>query len=882
MKVLSFVVSLWMVAAPVMMPARSMCSFKPVSLRVEHMLNPPVIEPSAPRLEWINEPVSPEITGAAQSAYRVIVSSSRSLADSGCGDVWDSGRVETGNSLNIRYSGGTLKPGTDYWWRVQVWDDKGERSDWSDVATFVTGLNDDDWEARWIGSPGQGEDASPEYRRAPMFVKHFDADTVGLVSAKAFVSGLGYFEMKLNGVRVGDDRLVPNLTNYGPRPGLLHARLPMEDRYSGSRVMYLAYDLLPSLKDGDNRIEATVGNGFYNSHASWVEGYGSPRFICRIELTYADGRTTKILTDETWTAMPSHIVFNDIYGGEIYDATADGEAAPAVIRNAPEGKLTAHASPTDRVLRRLSPVDLRRQSDGSYLVDFGEEISGWIALSDMEGNRGDTVSVTYQCESPLGVHKYVMDGSGSENYSPSFTWYVFSRAVISGLESLEPKQVTAEWIGTDVPVDAAFRCSDPMVNRIVDIWQRTQTDNMHGGVASDCPHRERNPYTGDGQVASAMVMANYDAAAFYEKWIRDMRDAQHPESGYVPNSAPWEPGCGGGVPWGAAMNIIPWEHYLNYGDSTIITENYDAMKRQTDHMLGWLTPEGTMLQRKPLPESEEPFYWFNLGEWSAPGELPSEELVHTFYLWMCADITSRAASAVVNDEDCMRYGEIARNVHNAFHNKFYNPAERSYGRFGSNVFALMMGVPDEFRAGVVESLRREIEDEEGSHLNTGIFGTRYLFTVLAENGLADLAYKVLTQPGFPGYVNWIDQGATTMWEQWDGGNSRNHPMFGGGLVWLYRNLAGVNYDPENPGYRHVVVRPVPVASLGDVRYVKNTPLGRLSSYVKYTPDGKGTLELVVPVGSTATVFLPGSDLPIEVGQGIHSFDFFVGDMEGIE
>lgn len=867
---------------PVFGAAAGGCVIRPENLRVEHMLNPPVIEPGCPRLEWINAPVSEAVVGASQQAYRIIVSSTQVLARKKRGDVWDSGKVVSANSTNIRYGGEALKPGHGYWWRVQVWDNRGKRSGWSDVATFVTGLRDSDWTARWIGSPLQGEEGSAEYCRAPKFSKSFEADTRRLVSARAFTSGLGYFEMFLNGERVGDDRLVPNFTNYGPRPGLINARLPMEDRYTGSRVLYLAYDLMPALKNGENLLEATVGNGFYNSHTSWVEAYGSPRFLCQIELTYADGSKRIIATDESWTATPSPILFNDVYGGEIYDATASGESAQAILREAPEGELTAHASPTDKVLRRLSPVGFTRNGDGSYEVDFGEEISGWVALSGMKGNRGDTVNVTYHCESPLGVHRYIMDGSGDESYAPSFTWYVFSRATISGLENLDPSQVVAEWVGTDVPVDAEFRSSDPFVDRLVEIWQRTQTDNMHGGVASDCPHRERNPYTGDGQVASAMVMANFDAAAFYEKWIRDMRDAQHPVTGYVPNSAPWEPGCGGGVPWGAAMNIIPWEHYMNYGDPTVIEENYEAMKRQTDHMLTWITPEGTMMQQKTCPGSDEPFYWFNLGDWSVPDGMPSEELVHTFYLWMCADITAQAARTVGNGVDAAHYAAVADRVRTAFHNRFYQPGEQTYGKFGSNVFALVMGVPDEVRPGVVEALRREIDNGGDPHLNTGIFGTRYLFTVLAENGLADLAYRVLTSSGFPGYRNWVDQGATTMWEQWDGGNSHNHPMFGGGLVWLYRNLAGISYDPGAPGFRHVTVRPVPVGDLSEIHYAKQTPLGRLASSVTYDPDGNATLRLTVPVGATATVALPGAASPVEVGQGIHTFDFFVGETGGIE
>jgi len=852
---------------------------KPVNLRVENRIDPSVIDTDTPRLSWINEVRYAAVTGAVQSAYHILVASSEDLLNRNVGDMWDSGKVDSDASYLVAYAGDSLLSGRDYWWKVQVWDNNGKNSGWSETARFGMGLDEVDWTAQWIGAPWQGEEASADYKQAPVFSKTFTVDTVGLVSAKAFVSGLGYFELELNGEKVGDDYFVPNVTNYGPRPGLDKARLPMYDNYTASRVLYLAYDIEDWLRCGVNRIDATVGNGFYNSYTKWIEPFGSPRFICQIRLEYADGRVETVATDGSWTAARSPIVFNDLYNGEVYDANVVSEPVPVAVRKAPEGQLTAHTAPTDKILRTLKPLTVTANADGSSTFDFGEEVTGWLRLQDIVGDKGDTVTVRYHygCNPtdpaiPGMEYHYVMNGDGEESCAPKFTWYTFSSATVSGFPGIDVDNVVAEVVGTDVAIDSEFNSSDTLLNQIVEIWCRTQSDNMHGGIPSDCPHRERNAYTGDGQVTSAMVMSTYDAAAFYEKWLRDIRDAQH-DDGYVPNAAPWQPGCGGGVPWGAAINIIPWEYYLAYGDVKALADNYDAMKAHTDNMTTWLTPDGTMHQQRNVLGKGDPLYWFNLGEWCAPDKLPSDELVHTFYLWMCADITARSAKVLGHDDDANKYSGLARQIKNAFHAKFYDADAKSYGRYGSNVFALVMGVPAEVEAGVVESLRREIEAENDSHLDTGIYGTRYLFEVLSQYGLADLGYKVMTQSTYPSFGHWIDRGATTMWECWDGSNSHNHPMFGGGLVWLYRGLAGINYDPEQPGFRHVIVRPTIVAGLEYVSYTKNTPYGKVSSRVTNTFDDR-SIDVTVPVGSTATVYLPGDTVPVTLPQGSYHIPFW--------
>jgi alpha-L-rhamnosidase len=376
---------------------------------------------------------------------------------------------------------------------------------------------------------------------------------------------------------------------------------------------------------------------------------------------------------------------------------------------------------------------------------------------------------------------------------------------------------------------------------------------MHGGIASDCPHRERSGYTGDGQVACVTVMHNYDARNFYYKWIADMRDAQIKSTGYVPNGAPWQSGCGGGVAWGAAINIIPWEFYLQYGDVDILEDNYESMKGYMKYMKTWLTDEGTMYSKRTGNDGEI-LKWFNLGEWAGTNAMPSDEFIHTFYFWYCADITSKVAEALGNKEETDIYTRLALQTKNAFHKKFYNAENGSYGNNGGNILALRMGVPNEQYTRVKEALKANIKANKG-HLDTGIFGTRFFFEILAENGMNELAYEAMNKTTEPSFGYGLEQGATTTWEHWDGSNSQNHPMFGGGLVWFYRNLAGMQIDPDQPGYKHIIFKPQPVKGLDFVEYSNSTPYGKAGIRWEHEAEELG-MEITVPVGSTASIYFP--------------------------
>ncbi len=860
----------------------SKAGITPIRLKCENLNNPQVVDVIKPRLSWVNIAGEGE-RGQVQTAWEIRVAGTKEKLLNGQADLWNSGKVNTNQSVNVFYGGRALKSRQDCWWQVRTWDIDGKVSEWSEPAFWSMGLLDPgEWKAKWIGAPWQGEEPIPDPVRnenrqmvlkempppAPLLRKKISISKE-IKDARAYVTGLGYFEFYVNGEKVSDDVLVPNQTNYGKRPGLEKAGIPLPDDFREYRVMYLSYNISDLLQKGENVMGAIVGNGFYNAPMNWTESYGTPGFIGQIYITYTDGTEEIIVSDESWKASKSPIVMDLIYQGEHYDARLEqsGWNAPgfddsswenAVLRKKPEGIMKAHMSPADKVMERLKPVVIIKNADGRYFVDFGEEISGWIRISGIQGNEGHVIDFDYICESTMGDNTYTLKGGGNESYAARFTWFVFRQVVVNNWPgNLSADQITAEAVYTDVETTGKFETSNPLFNTINRIWWRSQTDNMHGGIASDCPHRERSAYTGDGQVACVTVMHNFDSRAFYTKWIQDIVGAQIAETGYVPNGAPWQPGCGGGVAWGAAVSIMPWEYYLHYGDTAMLAYTYDAMKGYIRYMLTWTDGDGIMNSQRE-GNNGQPLRWFNLGDWCAPSELPPDIMVHTFYQWRCADFTSKAAKVLGHTNEAREYAALAERTKQAFLRKFYDEEKGTYGPYGGNIFALVMGVPAGQEKRVLDALKRDIAENDG-HLDTGIFGTQFFFEILAEYGMNDLAYEAMNKRTQPSYGWWIEQGATTTWERWDGGGSRNHPMFGGGIVWFYRKLAGMNTDPENPGYRKIIFRPQPAGDLRYVSYSNLTPYG--TAGIRWEKKDKNFLmEVNVPVGSTATVYVPAGSL----------------------
>ncbi len=847
---------------------------KPTDLTCEYLQNPSVVDVGKPRLAWINV-ASEGARGQKQTAWQIRVASAPEKLDSA--DLWNSGKVYGANSLRVPYGGKNLKSRMECWWQVRVWDVEGSVSDWSEPGFWRMGILDSsEWKAQWIGAPWQGEEPLPKPADpnallpeklpppAPFFRKEVNIYKK-VTKALAFVTGLGYFEFYINGEKVGDDVLIPNQTNYSKRPELPFENIPLDDNFREYRVMYLAYDVTSALKCGKNVFGSILGNGFYNPSKYWAGGYGTPRFLAQIHITYDDGTEDIIVSDESWKVSKGPILMDMVFYGEHYDSRKelsgwsasgfnDKSWVPAAIRKAPYGKLVAHTAYTDKVMERLQPLSIQLLPNGNYYVDFGQEISGWLRLNNVKAKSGHKINIKYICNTYSGDNSFVFKSRKPHSYAARFNWFVFSAVEISGWPGkLKPEQVTAEAVYTFVEETAHFETSNELFNKINRIWKRSQTDNMHGGLVSDCPHRERSGYTGDGQVACVTVMHNYDARNLYHKWIRDILGAQDVTTGYVPNGAPWQPGCGGGVAWGAAICIMPWEFYVHYGSKDILQDNYDAMKEYIRYMQKWVNDEGIMHQQRTGKDGNV-LRWFNLGDWVAPGNLPPDDLVHTFYYWLCADLTSKTARVLGKIDEAEIYSEMADRTRAAFQIKFFDDINGTYGKAGGNIFALKMGVPDSQLTRVCNALRNDIIDNNG-HLDTGIFGTLYFFETLSDYGMHDLAFQAMNKKDEPGYGRWIELGSTTTRERWDEEGSHNHPMFGGGLIWFYRKLAGMMTDPDRPGYEHIIFKPQPLPELSFVSYKNKTSYGEAGISWNYSPHSF-SMEIVVPVGSVATVYVP--------------------------
>ncbi|MCK5135592.1 MAG: family 78 glycoside hydrolase catalytic domain [Bacteroidales bacterium] len=848
----------------------------PVQLTCEYLEDPAVVDVLHPRLSWINQSVEGE-RGQVQTAWQVRVASSKEKLDHP--DLWESDKVMSDQSIRVRYEGKPLISRQECWWQVRVWEKDGKISDWSKRGWWRMGLlQPGDWEATWIGAPWQGEEAFLKPKDepvtqpmmfgppSPLLRKNFRIQKE-VASAVAFVTGLGYFELYVNGKKVGNDVLVPNQTNYGKRPQLTETLIYLPDEFREYKVMYLAYDIKDQLNQGENAIGGILGNGFYNPSKFWAAAYGSPRFLCQVHITYADGSDEVIVSDGTWKASKGPILMNMVYYGEHYDARKeqpewctpsfdDSDWKKVAIRNAPEGKMVAHTAYPDRVTESLAPVSIEKLGDGHFFVDFGVEISGWVRLNQVEGPEGHRIEMKFNGNQYSGDNSYIFSGNGPSSYAPRFNWFVFSGVeIINWPGELKPEYLTAEAVNTFIEPSATFETSNQLFNDINKIWRRSQTDNMHGGIASDCPHRERSGYTGDGQIACITVLHNFDAKNFYQKWVQDMLGAQIAETGYVPNGAPWQPGCGGGPAWGAAICVIPWQYYVHYGSTDMLEDNYEGMKGYIRYMKTWVDDEGIMFSKRTAKDGTV-LKWFNLGEWVAPGETVPDEMVHTFYLWYCATITARTAGILNMDKEAEMYEALARTTQQAFQKRFFDEEKGTYGDGGGNILALRMGVPDNQYERVVAALKASIISNKG-HLDTGIVGTRFFFEVLAENGLHNLAYEALNKRTEPGFGHWLELGSTTTRERWDERGSHNHPMFGGGLVWFYRNLAGMQADPDQPGYRHIIFRPQVIDQLDFVTYTNNTPYGE-AGIIWSNEKGSFTMDISVPVSCSATVYVPAS------------------------
>ena len=855
MRIIITILSLVCICSAADRPATSNRPISVGNLSCEYLQNPLGIDVIQPRLSW--KLISND-SGQKQTAWQILVSASRENLDQNIGEVWDSGRIESDQSNQVYYNGQTLAPRNRLFWKVRVWDKDSKVSAWSDPAYWEMGLTAAEWQAKWIGD-GRARPVVRGNDPAPYFRKEFKL-TKAVKQGRVYISGLGYYELYINGKKVGDHVLSPNHTNYDRRQGDVSGG--SSARKMMTRVLYETYDVTDFLHMGDNVVAVCLGNGWYfqNDRAeNDPYSYDLPKLIAQLEIELSNGTRRFILSDESWKTASGPLLHNGVHDGEIYDARQeitgwnqagfdDSNWLPAKVVRAPDGPLMAQMSPPDRMVRTIRPRSVSIPEKGTYRFDMGELISGWVRLK-VDGPSGTEINLKFieQNGITFGQHDtYILKGNGPEIWEPRFTWHAFRYVEVSGtsfpltLENLEGRVVN-----TDVAADGFFESANPLFNLIWQNFRRTQYGNMHGGVPSDCPHRERRGYTGDGQIAAQAAIYTLDMRAFYTKWINDMKDGQDQNSGHVPNTVPYQDG-GGGTAWGSAYVIVPWYMYLYYGDHHILAGHYDGMKKWIGYLENQVNADGIVNETM-------------LGEWvpPQPTEIPPS-FVSTAYYYFNLDLMSRIAAVLGKKTDAVTFREQGERIKQAFNRVYFNADSKTYsiGRQGANVFALGFDlVPAAHIEAVFANLVQNIEVASKGHFDTGMMATPLLLDVLTRYGRADLAYTVMNQRDFPSFGYAIDRGATTLWETWQGTESHSHPMFGSVCQWFFQALGGINADPDQPGFKHIMIRPSVIGGLKFVRTEYESGYGKIKSAWQMENEDL-TITIEIPVNCTATVEIP--------------------------
>lgn len=831
----------------------------PTRLRTEHFIDPLGIDVRKPRFSWIM--VDPR-RGAVQSAYRLEVSANGEV-------VWDTGKVAGDRSVLIDYAGPVLQPRTVYQWKVRVWDGNGRESPWSEVATFETGLRDQSaWKASWIQLPIEGRRG--QMLPAPCFRKEFSVGKE-MSRARLYATALGVYEMSLNGKRVGDASLTPGWTDYF------------------ARVQYQTYDVTGMLREGTNAIGAMLGDGWYFGYitGAWERGekrYGDcPKLMAQLIVDYQDGSSEIVGTDGSWKCTESGPVrYSDIYMGEGYDArnhmpgwdrpNFDDSSWSAVASIEPKDiQIEAQRGPLVRAAEEIKPVQKTRPANNTWIFNMGQNMVGRVRLN-VKGPAGATVTIrhaemlnpdgTLYTENLRGAKataEYTLKGEGEEVWEPRFTFFGFQYVEITGFPG-EPdlNSITGVVLHSDMEPAGSFECSDPLINQLQSNIRWGQRGN-YLDVPTDCPQRdERLGWTGDAQVFMRTAAFNYDIAGFFTKWLWDLQDSQDEEGRYA-HIAPRLPNNigGGSAAWADAGIICPWTMYLCYGDTRVLAQHYESMKR-------WIEFLDSILDNDVCGNG-------GFGDWlSIDAHTPKELIGAAFYVYS-SRLMARIARVLGKDDDAEGFEKRVERGKRGWQREFVTPNGRIIGDTQTAyVLALHFDLlPKEQRAAAAKRLVKNIRDRD-THLSCGFVGSPYINHVLTDTGNLDVAFDLLNQKSWPSWLYAVTKGATTIWERWDGWteengfqspgmNSFNHYAYGAIGEWLYTKVAGLDLDPEQPAYKHVIIDPHPGGGLTHATAALDSEYGRIESGWELDSD-TFTLSVLIPPNTTATIKVPADNV----------------------
>lgn len=895
------------------MHVTSTSSLRVQKLRCDYQLNPLGIENQKPRLSW---QLASDQRDATQSAYQIQVRDQR-------GEVWDTGKVLSAQSLHIPYRGPTLLSRQRYTWQVRVWDNDDRSSDWSEPGWWEMGLMQSaDWQAQWI-EPDWDED--PEAFNPCPYLRTTFALRARPVSARLYVTAHGLYEASFNGQRVGDAYFTPGYSSY-------HHRLP-----------YQTYDVSNLLREGENVAGVILGDGWYRGSlgiTSQRNTYGQRLgLLWQLAVSYEDGSEQVMVSDGQWRATTGPILSSDLKAGEVYDArrempgwdrpgcdASSWHGVRVAVEYSLENLVTSPVPPVRR-RERFVPVKILMTPNGETVVDMGQNFSGVVQLR-VNGPAGTIIRLRHGealdkdgnfTMAHLGIEPvfppppqaitYTLRGTGEEVYTPFFTVHGFRYVQVEGFPGTPtPENFTGIALYSDLPTTGSFTCSDSRLNQLQHNILWSQKSNFLE-IPTDCPTRERAGWTGDAQIYAPTGSFLMQTAGFFTNWLRDLAAEQEPD-GRVPLIIPRPSGAESNLPgpvtllegsagWGDAAVILPWTLYQVYGDQRILEEQYASMQAWVDYQLRQAQdkykPQGhTALryqERNPL--EHELYLWdtnYHWGEWLEPddpvpgllfsewtpetAQILSAPHIATAYFAYSSRLLAETARVLGKEEDAQSYHILSEKIRQAFITEFVREnGQLTPDKQSSYVRALAFDLLPEYLRPAATGRLVELIQAAGTHLGTGFLSTPYLCPVLGENGHLDLAYALLMQDTLPSWLYAVKKGATTIWESWDGideagnpHNSLNHYSYGAIGNWLYQVVAGL--APGAPGYRQIIFQPQPGGGLTFASATYQSLYGEIAS--SWQIDGtRFQLTVTVPTNTTATVVIPtrlGSQ--ITEGEGV--------------
>jgi alpha-L-rhamnosidase len=782
----------------------------------------------------------------------------------------------------VEYNGKQLTSRQQCFWKVKIWTNKGEE-DWTQPASFTMGLlRASDWKAKWIGlDKAFPWDSVSMFARlsARYFRKEINASKK-IKKATVYISGLGLYELYINGQKIGDQVLAPVPTDYE------------------KTIMYNTFDVTQSLKQGKNALATVLGNGrFFTMRQNYKpqkwHNFGFPKMILQLEIDYADGTTQIIGSDASWKlTADGPIRTNNEYDGEEYDARKewkgwnnigfnDSKWLPVQIVKAPGGILKAQMNENMKVMEAVRPVSIKRLSSKKYILDMGQNMAGWLKIQ-VQGKRGDSVKLRFaESLQPTGelyvanlrdakvTDVYVLKGGGKEIWRPTFVFHGFRYVEITGYPGTPTiNDFIGEVVYDDIATIGSLETSNNIINQIHKnaFWG---IRSNYKGMPIDCPQRnERQPWLGDRTMGAYGESFLFDNSRLYAKWVNDISDAQR-EEGNIPDVAPnfWYY-YKDNMTWPGAYLTISNMLYQQYGDKTSIVNHYASMKKWMNYMkTKYLTPAYIMTKD-------------SYGDWCVPPESPElihakdstrltdPQLIATAYYYYFLNMMQKFAQISNNEGDIKNFASDALKVKEAFNKKFYNDTTSQYGNstVTANLLPLAFDmVPDDNCERVFKNITDRILIHDQGHISTGVIGTQWLMRWLTKYNRADIAYKLASNDTYPSWGYMAKNGATTIWELWNGNtadpkmNSQNHVMLLGDLlIWMYEDLAGIHSDTTEAGFKKIIMKPSFNVDLSFVNASYQSPYGTIKSYWK-KENGQLNWNISVPGNTTAVVYIPAKE-----------------------